>query len=71
MNKTVKEIVIEYLENNGYDGLYADDCGCPIDDLFLYECGTDCQPGYKTACDPDTCTLDGDCDFHIGPEKEG
>lgn len=31
---TVKEIVIEYLKKNGYDGLYNDDCGCALDDLI-------------------------------------
>lgn len=46
----VKEIVKHYLKSNGYDGLYSDDCGCPVDDLFLC-CGqfffTDCKPGVK------------------------
>ncbi len=43
---TVKEIIKEYLEQNGFDGLYNEDCGCHIDDLFC--CGNngeECQPG--------------------------
>jgi len=59
----VKEIIIEYLKDNGYDGLYCDDCGCIIDDLI--PCDNDCShcvPGYKTA----SC---GDYDFFMGPIK--
>ena len=45
---TVKEIVIKYLKNEGYDGLCGDDCGCLIDDLFLCgPCFSDCRPGWK------------------------
>lgn len=34
---TVREIVKEYLEKNGYDGLYNEDedgCGCELDDFM-------------------------------------
>ncbi len=50
---TVKEMVIKYLEENGYDGLWwnsggGDDCGCRLDDLFPCDDRvTDCQPGYE------------------------
>ena len=47
MSKMVREIVMEYLLANGYDGLCADDCGCEIDDLG--PCGESfwhCVPGY-------------------------
>ena len=30
---TVHEIVLEYLEEHGFDGLCTDDCGCSVDDL--------------------------------------
>jgi len=30
---TIKEIVLAYLKNNGYNGLCADECGCGVDDL--------------------------------------
>ena len=45
----VKVIVEEYLEKNGYDGLYHEDCGCFIADLF--PCGEPsetCEPGYRS-----------------------
>ena len=46
--ETVKEIVEEYLRKNMYDGLWLDDCGCRLGDLF--PCGIagteQCQPGY-------------------------
>lgn len=45
---TVKEIVIKYLVNNGYDGLCTDDCGCGIHDLNpCGECMCDCVPAKK------------------------
>jgi len=43
----VKQIVKKYLADNGYDGLYAGECGCRRTDLF--PCDTDpgkCKPGY-------------------------
>ena len=70
MNKTVKEIVRSYLTENGYDGLYCEDCGCEIKDLCPFdEPCLNCQAGYKTKCIPEDCSLDGDCDFHIRPDK--
>ena len=50
---TVKEIVKAYLEENGYDGLYATgDCACKIDDLMpCYESLDNCMAGYlKKPC---------------------
>jgi hypothetical protein len=48
---TIKEIVKEYLSNNGYDGLFSDiiDCGCEISDLMpcCYEGIENCESGYK------------------------
>ena len=44
---TVKEIVIEYLKANGYDGLCGEECGCAIDDLVPCDSDpSDCKPGY-------------------------
>lgn len=65
---TVKEIVKEYLEKNGYDGLSRDCCGCDFDDLM--DCDNpeyDCKAGYKTDCPCSTedCACDGDCKYHI------
>ncbi len=47
---TVHDIVAQYLVDNGYDGLYTDDCGCLLDDLMpcCSECGN-CEPGYKAS----------------------
>jgi hypothetical protein len=50
---TVAQIVKDYLENHGYDGLFCEmpfegNCGCSKDDLF--PCGRIfelCQPAYK------------------------
>lgn len=49
-----KEIIKEYLEKNGFDGLYSDDgdCGCEVSDLM--PCESDdcmsCNAGYKHPC---------------------
>jgi len=50
---TVVEIVKKHLTDNGYDGLYTDECGCLIDDLMpcCSECAFDCEPGYKMSID--------------------
>ncbi len=45
---TIKDIIKTWLKDNGYDGLYDDECGCEIDDLF--PCGEPnehCEAGYK------------------------
>ena len=72
MAKNVREITKEYLEENGYDGLFGSDCGCSIDDLMpcCSESIMNCEAGYKVKCDPETCEADGDCEFHIGPTPE-
>ena len=47
-NKTVEDIVKEYLKANGYDGLYnnAADCACKGDQLFCCgEVGMECKAG--------------------------
>ncbi len=64
---TVKEIITQYLKDNGYDGLYNGEgpCGCLAEDLF--PCGEmfdECSPGYKGACN---C---GECDWHIYGSKD-
>ena len=73
----VREIVTKYLKDMEYDGLCCDGVGCLIDDLMpctgLWDSGPElarCKPGYKTKCDPETCPADGDCPWHVGPEKE-
>ena len=45
---TVYEITKKYLIENGYDGLFTDECGCLLDDLMPCDCDCSyCQPGYK------------------------
>lgn len=66
---TVVDIVREYLQQHGYDGLWNEygECSCTPDDLV--PCGeslSDCQPGYKVKCD-----CGGGCMFHIGPKMGG
>ena len=61
---TVKEIMTQYLKENGFDGLYSDscfECACLVDDLM--PC-TDCRAGYKQTIDADS-----EVDFRIGPIK--
>lgn len=51
---TVKEIIIKYLDDNSYDGLCNDNCGCSKDDLV--PCGSiqeDCNTAYRCECDKD------------------
>ncbi len=62
---TVLDIVRQYLESNGFDGLYSpSECGCKRDDLApCGEMGTECMPGYLQPGDDE-------CDFYIGPAKE-
>ena len=60
---TVKEIVKQYLEQNGYTGLYNGDieCGCGLDDFA--PCGDmseHCKAGYLNECT--TCVKRKDCD---------
>jgi hypothetical protein len=45
---TVKEIIIKYLEENGFEGLHSEECGCSIDNLAACdENCLNCIPGYK------------------------
>jgi len=62
----VREIVKEWLEQHGYDGLCSDnwECGCTLDDLMpCCEACTECLAGYKRPGD-------AECDFYINPEKQ-
>ena len=65
----VKEIVTEYLKDNGFDGLVDDEeCGCDLKDLMPCEgtigACTRCVPGYR-GHDPT-----GDADFCIYESAE-
>lgn len=68
----VKEIIKKYLEENGYDGLYSEDCGCDLE-LGLFPCGLanveQCKAGHYIKCDPETCPAEGRCEWHIGENE--
>ena len=61
----VKTITIHYLQANGFDGLFTDECGCKLGDLF--PCGFSgvecCKTGYLQA-EPAS-----GFDFLIGSQK--
>lgn len=65
----VKDIIVKYLLEHGYDGLYDDDkeCGCSLEDDYFMPCGGEfisrCQLGYKVPCET------GEVDFIIVSEK--
>ncbi len=67
----IRQIVEKYLRKNKFDGLFSGwDCGCKIDDLMpCGEAPPECEPGYKMPCG-NSCMLDGNCDWHIGLNKE-
>jgi len=67
-NPTVEEIVTHHLQVCGYDGLYTEDCGCLLGDLF--PCGWDCfdcRAGYKGP--PRDDELGDDLGWSVGPDK--
>ena len=75
MNLDVGDIIIKYLQDNGYDGLvYPDnECGCSLDDLCPCDClNTSCKAGYKVKCD-DSCEHEhstfGGSDWHMQLDK--
>lgn len=61
--KQVYEILIDYLKENGFDGLCGDGCGCGIDDFApCDEDYSNCVPAYlhkKPDCDK--CETKCDC----------
>ncbi len=66
----VRSILEEWLEAKGFAGLYnPGECCCEIGKDFA-PCDAnmlDCEPGYKTACDPEICGEDHE--FHISAER--
>jgi len=67
---TVKEILIEWLTEHGYSGLWnEEECGCGIDDFIPCNCESieGCQPGYRVKTDPET--SDSGYDWKIVSEK--
>ena len=63
----IKEIVMKFLIDNKYDGLYDKDCECACDINDLFPCDDvcpDCIAGYKGPCECEEEHI-----FHIGPKK--
>ena len=70
-NKTVREIVKDWLIHHGYDGLYNDngECGCIIDDLIPCQSEgiEECKAGYKVIITEENKNrLDKNGEFDIG-----
>jgi len=62
----VGDIVAEYIEKNGYDGLCNVDseCGCTLEDWIpCSDLSENCRPGWKAKC------YCGDHDWHITTTK--
>jgi hypothetical protein len=60
----LREIIKKHLEDNGFDGLCGEGCGCQTSELFWCEHPNmdDCQPGYKITCPgEDKCLISEDC----------
>ena len=50
----IHEIVAQWLATNKYDGLFADNCGCRLNDLMpCGEPGEDCEAGYARKTTPE------------------
>ena len=62
----VYDIVCDWLESHGYDGLYCPgECACKLSDLApCSEMSQDCQPGYVVGCT-------SECDHFIDEYEEG
>ena len=74
----VREIIINFLKENGYDGLYFDNCGCGFDDFIPCHSACDqCSPAYahsledcKKCSEYDYCTPDARISYcMMRPEK--
>lgn len=68
---TIREIVRKWLEENGFDGLCGEECGCAIDDFapcVNWDCVgiLDCKPAYRIKCKGLAC--ENKCD---GYDEEG
>ncbi len=65
----VREIIIQFMEANNYDGLYTDNCACKKDDLFCCgEFGQHCRLGVIVDC-KDLGFGKGEFDYCIGAKR--
>jgi len=68
MDITVSNMIIEYLNNNKYEGLCCPekDCGCGLDDLAPCEENImKCYPAYKCECHECKCLGTNECSFDV------
>ncbi|MBL7006356.1 MAG: hypothetical protein ISR78_04665 [Spirochaetia bacterium] len=73
---TVVDIIVNYLEENGFDGLCNPDgeCGCCFCDFVPCEnVEIECRPAYKVAyndlSEDQKKYIDSDCEWCMFPEK--
>lgn len=69
-----KDIIVEYLKTNGYDGLFSRDgeCACKMDDLMPcegYGSEISCEPGYIKYYTE--CTTIQSCGLECAGETDG
>lgn len=72
MSIKLREIVKNYLEQNGFGGLFNSDgeCGCELPDLMPCDQPSEsCCAGYKIKCNEKCDHECGKCDWHIQEEK--
>ena len=73
---TIKEILANWLKENGFEGIVCHDCGCDADDLFPCIDGPDqyAQPAYRVPASEEVKAEHGDdCEYiytTVKPEKE-
>ncbi len=73
-SKTVNDILVEYLEENDFDGLVNPDnnCGCTLDDLNCCdECCFECLPAYKVKPTDEFIDENGESDWMMSLSAEG
>jgi hypothetical protein len=59
---TVRDIVKKYLEDNGYDGLAINECGCGLGDLMPCDNASPyCVPAKRFKCNRADCPTPGFC----------
>ena len=67
----LKEITGQWLKDNGYDGLYCDECSCELADLMPCDDPyVNCAAGYKIRPCPEECESRCAHDWHISATKK-
>ncbi len=62
--KSMRDIVGEWLKQNGYDGLAGNECGCELGDLMCCdEPRADCVAGHKITCPCSRADAEGGCEY--------